>query len=90
MSWKLETEFIGMEPVDEKLPDGDKTELRKITATHIETGNTYFLKARTGTAAYKKAAWDEIWRQHTKRTKEPEEDAIATEGVAYLNAKETG
>jgi len=38
MTWKIERELIGTEPVDSKLPAGDMTELSKITATHIETG----------------------------------------------------
>ena len=89
MTWEIKTEFIGTETVDKEKPDGDMTELRKITATHVETGQTYQLKARMGTEEYKKAAWDNIFNQHAERTKVVS-DSVADEGVAYLNAKETG
>ncbi len=55
MPWELKTELIGSEPVDIADPEGDKTELTEITATHIETKEVYHLKARMGTEAYKKA-----------------------------------
>jgi len=88
MSWKIERELISTELVDKKLPDGDMTELSKITATHIETGEVYHLKARLGTEADKKAAWDNIYAQHEERTKPPAADPIAAEGKIYLDAKE--
>ena len=88
MTWEIKREIVGTEPVDKKKPDGAMTELSKITATHIETGQTYHLKARMGTEAYKKAAWDNIFNQHTERTKEDVSDPVADEGVVYLNAKE--
>lgn len=69
MTWDVKTELVGTEPVDENNPTGDMTELTKITATHVETGQTYKLKARMGTDAYKKAAKDNIWNQHLERTK---------------------
>ena len=88
MPWKIEREIVGTEPVNKKKPDGDMTELSKITATHIETEQTYHLKARMGTAAYKKAAWDNIFNQHIERTKEAPSDEVVDEGVKYLNEKE--
>ena len=87
MTWSVKTELKSTEPVDEKLPDGDMTDLTKITATHIETSQTYFLKARMGTDVCKKAAWDNIYAQHEERTKVVS-DALAEEGVGILNAKE--
>ena len=88
MTWKIERELISTEPVDSKLPAGDMTELSKITATHIETGEVYNLKHRMGTEADKKAAWDNIYAQHEERTKAAPADLIANEGVAYLDKKE--
>lgn len=88
MSWKIERELISTEPVDPKSLEGDMTELSKITATHIETGGVYHLKARMGTEADKKAAWDNIYAQHIERTKLPAIDPIASEGVVYLDIKE--
>ena len=88
MPWKIKREIVGTEPIDKKKLDGDMTELSKITATHIETGQTYFLKARMGTPSYKKVAWDNIFNQHTERTKDVESDSVAEEGVKYLNEKE--
>jgi len=88
MTWKIERELISTEPVDSKLPAGDMTELSKITATHIETGQVYQIKARMGTEADKKAAWDQIFAMHTERTKVVS-DPIADEGVAYLDSKGT-
>ena len=78
MSWKIKRK-----PVND-----DETRLSKITATHIETGQTYFLKARMGTETDKKVAWDNIYTQHEERIKEPVEDSITAEGVVYLDAKE--
>ena len=88
MTWKIERELISTEPVDSKLPAGDMTELSKITATHIETGHVYTIKARMGTEEDKKAAWDNIYAQHTERTKPPVSDPIAAEGAEYLDKKE--
>lgn len=88
MSWKIEREIVSSIPVDSKFPDGDMTELSKITATHVETGNLYSLKARMGTAVDRKMAWDNIFAQHEKRTKPPVEDPVVVEGVNYLTAKE--
>lgn len=85
--WDVKTEFVGTEPVDKEKPTGDMTELTKITATHVETGQTYQLKARMGTEAYKKAAWDNIWNQHVERTKTVS-DPLADEGKANLEARE--
>ena len=88
MFWKIERELISTEPVDPKSLDGDMTELSKITATHIGTGEVYHLKARMGTDADKKAAWDNIYAQHIERTKVPAADPVAAEGVVYLDKKE--
>ena len=88
MSWKIERELISTERVDPKSLEGDMTELSKITATHIETGGVYHLKARMGTEADKKAAWDNIYAQLIERTKLPAIDPIASEGVVYLDKKE--
>lgn len=88
MTWDVKTEFVGTEPVDKALPDGDMTELRKITATHVETGQTYHLKARMGTDAYKKAAMENINAQHIERTKTPETDPFADYLKTELEKKE--
>lgn len=88
MTWSVKTEFIGTEPVDKLLPEGDMTELRKITATHVETGNTYQLKTRMGTEAYKKGAMENINNQHIERTKPPEEDPFAVYIKNELEKKE--
>ncbi len=87
MAWTVKTELVGTEPVDKENPTGDMTDLTKITATHIETGEVYLLKARMGTDAYKKAAWDDIFVQHEERIKSLS-DVLAAEGVTCLNAKE--
>ena len=84
--WTVKTELVGTEPVDKDNPTGNMTDLTKITATHDETGQTYHLKARMGTAAYKKAAWDNIWNQHKERTKVVS-DPLADEGKNNLEGR---
>lgn len=84
--WTVKTELVGTEPVDKNNPTGDMTDLTKITATHVETGQTYQLKARMGTPAYKKAAWDNIWNQHKERNKVVE-DKLGDEGKANLEGR---
>lgn len=88
MTWNVKTEFVGTELVDKELPDGDMTELRKITATHVETGEVYQLKARMGTEAYKKAAMEDINNQHIERTKIPPTDPFADYLKTELEKKE--
>ena len=88
MTWDVKTEFIGTELVDSLIPDGDMTELRKITATHVETGQTYHLKARMGTDAYKEEAMENINNQHIERTKPPAEDPFAVYLKTELEKKE--
>lgn len=82
MTWDVKTEFVGNEPDRE----GKDTQLTKITTTHVDTGQTYFLKARMATDAYKKAAWDNIWAQHLERTKVVT-DALGDEGKSDLEGR---
>lgn len=88
IAWNIKTEFVGTEPVDKKFPEGDMTELTKITATHVETGNTYYLKARMGTKAYKEMTMDNIYSQHVERIKPLAVDELADEIKKGLEERE--